>query len=370
MKRVLIIGGGLAGLISSIVVCRAGIACRVIEKKVFPFHRVCGEYVSNEVVPFLSAAGLFPHQFNPPNICKFQLSAVSGKKESMPLDCGGFGISRYTFDNFLYEQAKAAGVEFFLNEEVDAVQFTNEVFTIKTNTRALEADVVIGSFGKRSKLDHYLNRRFISRRSPYVGVKYHIKTDHPDDMIALHNFRGGYCGMSNIEDGKTTLCYLAHRDSLREHGSIASLEQEVLFQNPLIRSVFTNSTFLFNKPEVINEISFETKSAVEDHILMTGDAAGMIAPLCGNGMSMAIHAGKIAADLVVKFVTTNDMTRAQLEEQYSDAWNRQFKRRLWQGRQIQKLFGNAIASNIAVNLAINVRPIANAIMRSTHGQPF
>jgi hypothetical protein len=42
----------------------------------------------------------------------------------------------------------------------------------------------------------------------------------------------------------------------------------------------------------------------------------------------------------------------------------------WIGRQIQRLFGNAVASDFAVNLAINVRPLANAIMRNTHGDPF
>jgi len=110
LKRVIIIGGGLAGLISSIELARAGIFCRVIEKRTYPFHRVCGEYVSNEVVPFLKSAGLYPGQFNPPVISKFQLSSVNGKSEVMPLDLGGFGISRYSFDHFLYERAKELGI--------------------------------------------------------------------------------------------------------------------------------------------------------------------------------------------------------------------------------------------------------------------
>lgn len=369
MKRVIIIGGGLAGLITSIQLARMGISCRLIEKKAYPFHRVCGEYISNEVVPFLKSIALYPHQFNPPVITNFQLSSVSGKSATMPLDLGGFGISRYSFDHFLYEQAKSLGVEFLLNEEVEMVEFKNDVFRIRMQRLEVEADICIGAFGKRSKVDHLLDRRFIRQRSPYVGVKYHIHTNHPDDLIALHNFPGGYCGISNIEDGKTTLCYLSHRDNLRQSGSISEMEEKVLFRNPLLRSIFKNSEFLFKKPEVINEISFATKTPIENHILTAGDAAGMITPLCGNGMAMAIRSAKILSEHIKLFIE-GDLNRDSLEKSYERAWNRNFSRRLWTGRQIQKLFGNAIASKMAVDLAINFRPLADAIVRNTHGDPF
>ena len=107
------------------------------------------------------------------------------------------------------------GVIFYLKEEVEKILFDDENFFIKTQNRQLEADIVIGAFGKRSKVDIHLKRSFMQKRSPYVGVKYHIKTNHPDDLIALHNFNGGYCGISNVEEGKTNLCYLTHRDNVR-----------------------------------------------------------------------------------------------------------------------------------------------------------
>ena len=88
-----------------------------------------------------------------------------------------------------------------------------------------------------------------------MGVKYHIHTDHPADLIALHNFKGGYCGLSRVEDSKYTLCYLTHRNNLKKHGSIKEMEEKVLHKNPFIKSVFQNSEFLFERPEVINEIS-------------------------------------------------------------------------------------------------------------------
>jgi len=249
---VVVIGGGLAGLVASAQLVKAGVPCTLVEKKVYPFHRVCGEYISNEAVPFLEANGLFPSAFNPPRIGRFTLSSAKGKSSTMPLDLGGFGISRYTYDNFLYEKAKALGVTFLLDEEAESTRFEGDKFFIRTSARTLEADVVIGSFGKRSRMDHALQRKFIRERSPYVAVKYHIRTEHPNDLIALHNFKGGYCGMSNIEDGKTTLCYLTHRDQLKRFKNIRDLEEQVMFQNPLLKEIFTHAEFLFERPEVIN----------------------------------------------------------------------------------------------------------------------
>ncbi len=53
------------------------------------------------------------------------------------------------------------------------------------------------------------------------------------------------------------------------------------------KKYFLNQNFYLTEPVTISQISFEKKSQVENHVLMLGDAAGMITPLCGNGMSMA-----------------------------------------------------------------------------------
>ncbi len=332
---------------------------------------MCGEYISNEAQAFLQGEGLYPDLFNPPIINQFQLSSVNGKNTKLPLDLGGFGISRYVFDQFLYEKANQAGVEFLLNTEVESVALKNEEFEINTSQRELIASVVIGAFGKRSKLDAQLNRNFFRKRSPYVGVKYHVRTQHPSNLIALHNFRGGYCGISNIEDGKTNLCYLTHRDNVKRFKGIREMEENILFENPHLRSIFKNSEFLFEKPETINEISFETKEPVWNHILMTGDAAGMITPLCGNGMAMAIHSAKILSELLKVHVEKKAFSSQQLETEYIKTWNKTFSKRLWIGRQIQnKLFGSEFTSNLAVDLAIYSKFVAQLIIKNTHGKAF
>ena len=52
---------------------------------------------------------------------------------------------------------------------------------------------------------------------------------------------------------------------------------------------------------------------------MLGDAAGMITPLCGNGMSMALHSSKIASACIENFLNKIN-TRAQMEKKYKLLW--------------------------------------------------
>ena len=368
-KKVTIIGGGLAGLVAAIEFATAGIPCILVERRSYPFHRVCGEYVSNEVVPYLKSRNIFPFSYNPPAIKTFQLSTLNGESKMMPLDLGGFGISRYAFDHLLFERALSLGVECKLNTEVTGVEFNGQHFRVTTDREIWEADLVIGSFGKRSRIDRVMQRSFLRRRSPYVGIKYHVRTNHPDPLIALHNFAGGYCGISNVEDGKSALCYLTHVSNVKRFKNIAEMERKVIWRNPLLKKIFNESEFLFDKPEVINEVSFETKAPVEDHLLMAGDAAGMIAPLCGNGMAMAIQSARLLTAEAIPFVQ-GAISRATMEEQYRKRWEAEFSLRLWRGRQIQKLFGRELTARIAVSLVMNIPPLARSIIRNTHGRPF
>ena len=370
-KRVVIVGGGLAGLIASIHLARQGVVCRLVEKRTYPFHRVCGEYISNEVIPYLVSLQVFPESLSPSRINRFQLTSTNGKSAEFPLDLGGFGISRFQFDHFLFLKAKALGVDCHVETEVTAISFEHDQFSLQTENTSWNADVVIGAFGKRSKLDKMLNRSFMDQRSPYVGVKYHVHlNEFPNDLIALHNFHKGYCGISRVENNTVNLCYLTHRDNLKSYKNLQTMEESVLLQNPFIKNIFDHAEFLFEKPETINEISFETKSPVEEHILMAGDAAGMITPLCGNGMAMAIHSAKLVSERVLRFCKDPTYSREQLERDYSGVWHKQFSGRLWAGRQIQSLFGDEWTSNLAVNLANHVKPAANFLLRKTHGSPF
>ena len=68
------IGGGLAGLASALDLAGRGYRVTVVERKLYPFHKVCGEYVSNEVLPYLRRLGADPTGLAPAVISRFLLS--------------------------------------------------------------------------------------------------------------------------------------------------------------------------------------------------------------------------------------------------------------------------------------------------------
>src|SRR3954462_13201220 len=115
---VAIIGGGLAGLSLAIQCAGAGYVVILFEKEDYPFHKVCGEYISNESLPFMQRLGVPLQQYHLPQINTLRLTDVSGRLYQFPLHLGGFGISRYTLDHLLYQTALEKGVVMKTNTKV------------------------------------------------------------------------------------------------------------------------------------------------------------------------------------------------------------------------------------------------------------
>jgi len=369
-----VIGGGLAGLALSIQLVRKGYSVILFEKEKYPFHKVCGEYISLESWNFLKGLGLPLDEWNLPVIKKFIASSPKGKIIEHDLPLGGFGISRYKIDAALADIAKHSGVEIIEDNKVTDVHFESERFFIQSSLKDIDSKIAAGCFGKRSNLDVKWSRDFITagkkKLNNYVGVKYHIQTNFPADTIALHNFQDGYCGISKIEHDKYCLCYLTTASNIqRNNNSIKETEQKVLCTNPHLKKIFEESKFLYDAPLTISQISFDKKSQVEDHSIMIGDAAGMITPLCGNGMSMALHASKIAADLIDKFLQ-NKISRDEMERMYIKKWKKEFSRRLRTGRVVQQLFGQSFLTNIFISSIKPFPRFINFLIRQTHGESF
>jgi flavin-dependent dehydrogenase len=362
---VLIIGGGLAGLSASIILAQNGLQVCVIEKGTYPQHRVCGEYVSNEIWDFLHKEGWLPHPESIPKIDSFCFSAVSGKSFTIGLKQGGFGLSRYAFDMHLYNKALSEGVTIKTQMQVVDILFYDDVFEIDLSDNSeLTANLVIGAHGKKSKIDTTLQRSFLQEDAPFIGVKYHVKANFPRNLVALHNYEGGYCGLGAIENNLTNICYLGLRSDLRKYGSIKEMEEALLYKNPHIKQIFSEAEFVLDKPEVINAFSFSPKSKVENHVLMAGDSAGLITPLCGNGMAIAIRSGKMVADCIMAHYPGNGNWRRQLEADYVKKWNREFRFRLWAGKNIQTLFGHKVPSELMAHLP----RLAQWMVPLTHGK--
>ena len=368
-SQIAIIGGGLAGLTAAIHLTKAGKSVILFEKNTYPKHKVCGEFISNEVLPYFKQLGLDISSLNPTSIDKTTISIASGKSISAHLPLGGFGVSRYALDYYLYQKATGLGCK-IIHQSVNEVIFKNDEFTITTeNNEVFNVTVVLGAFGKRSNLDMHLKRNFIQKKSPWLGVKAHYKGDFANDLVELHNFDGGYCGVSKVENNTINICYLAKYEVFKKHKNINDFQLNILNKNPKLKAILANSEMIFEKPLTISQISFESKKQVENHMLMLGDAAGLIHPLCGNGMAMAIHSAKIASDAVLLFFD-GKVNRTQLENKYKSTWNKNFKSRLFFGKKLSKLLLNKKLSEIVMKSLLVFPKLLPFIIKKTHGKPI
>jgi menaquinone-9 beta-reductase len=100
-----------------------------------------------------------------------------------------------------------------------------------------------------------------------LPFKRHVHTNFPDDLVALHNFKGGYCGVSKIEDNKVNICYLAQSSDLNKFGGIAAFEKNIVYSNPHLKSILENAEDVFPRPMAISNFTLGARKPVESGVL-------------------------------------------------------------------------------------------------------
>ncbi|SDR78993.1 NAD(P)/FAD-dependent oxidoreductase [Gramella sp. MAR_2010_147] len=369
--QVIVIGGGLAGLTAALHLCKNDIDVILVEKEGYPHHKVCGEYLSQEILTYLDWLKIDISSLNAPQINRMRYSSVSGKTINCDLEMGGIGVSRYSLDHLMYKKLKESG-RHIIKTLVTRVDFKNDQFTVTTsNGEIITSEFVLGAFGKRSNLDKKLHRKFIQDQSGWLAVKAHYQTKpefYPDDLVSLHNFNGGYCGLSKTELKTINVCYLATYESFKNYKNTDDYKAKVLMKNPHLKEFFNNAEMTFDKELSIAQVCFDKKSIIENHILMIGDSAGLIHPLCGNGMAMAIHSAKIASENIILFYEHKYKTRRDIERTYKSEWNYNFSSRIKAGRFLQKILLNTSLSNLSHSFLSKVPGILPMIIRKTHGK--
>lgn len=369
-----IIGGGLAGLALAIQLADNNVKVVLFEKNEYPFHKVCGEYISMESWPFLTSLGVPLADMELPMIKSLGISSEKGFMLNHQLEMGGFGVSRYRLDQLLCEIALRRNVVVLQQCKVNNVEKAGDLTRIQTSAGLFYARVVCGSYGKYvpSFLRNHMN--YTSEQSGgsqnYIGVKYHIQTDLAEDRIELHNFKNGYCGISRVEDGKYCLCYLTTAENLQQSDKdIKSMERKILFRNPYLQNYFTTSKFLSESPLIISNVTFRKKQTAIDDIFLIGDSAGTITPLCGNGMSMALRSSQLLANALSGYFERNIPLREVLFT-YEQSWNTAFKKRITAGFYLQYLFGKRAATDLALKVLAKTPLVMKQLVSLTHGDVF
>lgn len=343
---VAVIGGGLSGCAAAIHLAKRGYHVALFEAQTYPHHKVCGEFLSPECGRLLDDLGLSTdlQSAGAAQIKTVRIITPNGTVWSSPLPAAGIGISRYTLDKLLVDQARRCGVDVHTGTAVNDVQGTlAEGFVLTARggdgQANLKARSVVGAHGKRSSIDRKLNRSFFQKPQPFVGLKAHFRGYLPPDVLHLYSFPGGYCGMSAIENGQINVCLLVREAvfqaasqplSDRVEGFVAWMKK----QNPALGHWFDTAEPLYDRWLSISQIPFVRKQVVVNDVLMAGDAAGLIAPVAGDGMGMALQTGELVSVLLDGYLA-GQLSASQLRDQYEKRWWQTFGLRLRLSRVLQ-----------------------------------
>lgn len=368
---VAVIGGGLAGCSAAIHLARQGARVVLLEAKTYPHHKVCGEVLSPECAGLLGELGLsvWLRQREPAVMDTVEITAPNGTGWTGHLPGAAIGISRYALDRALAEQAAQEGIDLRTETTVTGIQGSlDDTFRLTARSPAgsgaINARVVIGAHGKRGNLDRSFNRAFLRPHQPFIGLKAHFYGPPLPCRIELHAFPGGYCGLSNIEDGKANACLLVREPVFRQAGSIPAFFSWMQHQNPRLGAWFANAQLAGDRWYSISQIPFVDKTSVDNDVLMAGDSAGLIAPLAGNGMAMALRGGRLAAEYAGAFIQC-ELSAGAVRRRYAAAWRREFRLRLRLGRFLQAFMLRPQALALGLRLTGMVPALGHFFIHST-----
>jgi flavin-dependent dehydrogenase len=280
------------------------------------------------------------------------------------------GLSRKMLDAALAERARQAGVIVREAETVASLAgdlkdgFELEVAG-RNHTETVYARAVVGAHGKRGALDRALGRRFLAKRQPFLAIKAHFNGPAIPGRIELHAFPGGYCGMSEIEGGEKVVCLLAHQGVFQEVGGRGpeAVERFIAWmktQNLYLRSWLQWAERIHERWITIAQVPFLPKLALERDVLMAGDSAGLIVPLAGNGIAMALEGGILAADFLTRFFL-GEIQANDLRGEYPRAWRKHFSLRLHLGRALQPLLLHPRGASLALKL-VDTFPVVGRLL--------
>jgi flavin-dependent dehydrogenase len=305
----IVVGAGPAGSACAITAARAGAKVLLLEKDHFPRQKVCGEFISPESLGLL-------HGFLQDG--RFQSCArvassriyLDNKIVALPVSPAAQSIPRFDLDPALFGAAQNAGATGCEGGAVGEVQ-RDEVFHVRTLNSSYSARAVVNATGRWSKL----TQSDIVGKDTWIGLKAHFTEPSPPQTVDLYFFPGGYCGVTPVGPDSVNACAMVRADAAHTLEDVFVKEPR-LFQRsrawqPLFSTV-TTSPLYFREPE--------TES---DGMFLAGDAAGFIDPFAGDGISLALQSGTLAAQSIVPFLH-GSCSLEQAHQQYHAAYQKRF----------------------------------------------
>ncbi|HEV7240909.1 MAG TPA: NAD(P)/FAD-dependent oxidoreductase [Thermoanaerobaculia bacterium] len=345
---VAIIGAGPAGSTLATLLASRGVGVALFDKETFPRDKLCGEFLSYDALPILEPLGVLDaiDRAGAPRIERCRVIGARTYEFAFPHPARG--VSRLFFDDLLVRTAAARGA------------------IIRTETVAAlpKATVIVGAWGRWGRFDQQLARSFVNVRDRNFGFKRHYRGAHEDGAIDLHSFARGYLGVNAVEGGITNICGLVHASRLAGHkGRWDAFVEHLRAEEPRLEALYSRHEpaqehFLSSEPVI-----FRARSAVEGGVLMIGDASGVIDPLTGNGMAMAIQSALLAAPMILRLLE-NPARRDEIENEYRQTHRDFFASRIAWSRRVAALLSRPRLLDAALS-TVRAKGIGAALMKRT-----
>ncbi len=305
----IIAGAGPAGSACAITAARAGARVLLLEKDLFPRHKVCGEFVSSESLELLREL-VGKKSLSSNTLVNAARFFIDGKCLSLPVAPPAQSIPRYAMDAALFQAAREAGVV-ALEEAVVLKVKTGHAFSVETAEKRFFGKAVVNATGRWSKL-----RQFeVAGKEKWLGLKAHFAETSAPSSVDLYFFSGGYCGVTPVDENSVNACAMVRADVARSMDEVFAQEPELRRRSkkwqPLFPAV-TTSPLYFREPET-----------AADGMMLAGDAAGFIDPFAGDGISLALQSGVLAGKTILPFLAGKYAWEQALHE-YQSAYRRRF----------------------------------------------
>ena len=352
----IVAGAGPAGSACAITAARGGHRVLLLDKDRFPRHKVCGEFVSAESLHLLRS--LLGDQQTRDFVARQHVPAarifLDGKSVAFPVAPAARSIPRFDLDATLLDSARRCGVQV---EECAAVRqvVRNGTFSVGTAQTAFTAAAVVNATGRWSQLTQYT----VAKKSKWIGLKAHFRESAPPNSVDLYFFSGGYCGVTPVDAQTVNACAMVEAGAARSLEEVFAAHPELWRRSRDWEPVFpavTTSPLYFRRPETCDQ-----------GMLLAGDAAGFIDPFAGDGISLALHGGALAAESLLPFLA-GKLSLEESQSRYRTVYVERFAPAFRNAARLRALL--AVPRWLRSRLVglVRARPVAKLIVRRTRAQ--